>query len=431
MNVAINDIATDLETDVHGVQTAITLFLLTMAALMITGSKLTDIYGRKKCFMAGLALYMTGAILSALAPSLGILILGNSFLEGIGSALLIPPVYILTTVIFTDLKSRAKAFGTISGMGGIGAATGPLIGGFLTTTISWRASFVLQAVVIAAILYLSRAIVDPGVQGKAPPLDIVGAVLSALAMFLIVVGILQAGLNWTALVILITAGAGFMLWFFLHIRAKERAGEVPLVSTVLFHNRTSNLAMMTQNVQWLMLMGIAFIVTVFLQVVRGYSAIESGVIFTPATVGILLSSIAAGKLARRYSQKYLIITGFVISFAGIAALLVMVPASSRPISFLPGLFLIGAGIGVMLTSSVNVVQSSFTERLQGEISGMSRSVSNLGSSMGTAIAGTILVIQIDSGNRAYAQALVFLGVLGLAGLAAAIFLPREVEAADE
>src|SRR5690606_271795 len=135
MNVMINDISVDLDTTVQGVQTAITVFLLVMAAFMIPGGKLTDRWGRKRCFVAGLVLYGVGALLSAAAPGLGVLILGNSILEGIGTALLIPPVYILTTMLFTDMKSRARAFGVITGMGGIGAAAGPLIGGLITTAI--------------------------------------------------------------------------------------------------------------------------------------------------------------------------------------------------------------------------------------------------------------------------------------------------------
>ena len=161
MNVMINDISEDLDTTVQGVQTAITLFLLVMAALMIPGGKLTDRLGRKRCFIIGLTLYGIGALLSALSPGLGLLILGNSILEGVGTALLIPPVYILTTMLFHETTSRARAFGVISGMGGIGAAAGPLLGGLITTAISWRAAFVFQALIVAIIVFLSRKIEDP------------------------------------------------------------------------------------------------------------------------------------------------------------------------------------------------------------------------------------------------------------------------------
>src|SRR6476469_6650566 len=153
MNVMINDISHDLDTSVQGVQVAITIFLLVMAALMIPCGKLTDRYGRTRCFRIGLVLYGIGALLSAVSPGLGVLILGNSILEGVGTALLIPPVYILTTLLFTTLTSRARAFGAISAAGGIGAAAGPLIGGLITSALSWRWAFVFQALVIAVIVW--------------------------------------------------------------------------------------------------------------------------------------------------------------------------------------------------------------------------------------------------------------------------------------
>ena len=227
MNVMINDITEDLDTTVQGVQAAITLFLLIMAILMIPCSKLTDRWGRKRCFTAGLVLYGIGALLSAVSPGLGV--------------------------------------------------------------------------------------ADPGQLG---------------------------------------------------VRGRRHG---PADST----GRVS------------------FVVAVFLQEVRGYNAIETGVIFTAATVGVLVSSLAAERLAKRRPQKTLIIAGFVVTIAGIGLLLALVGASSRVAAFGPGLLLIGLGLGVMLTPSVNVVQSSFPEQQQGEISGLSRSVSNLGSSFGTAIAGTI------------------------------------------
>jgi MFS family permease len=423
MNVAINSIAEDLGTDVRGVQTAITLFLLVMAALMIPGSKLTDRVGRKRCLIGGLIVYGTGATVSALAPGIGVLILGYSALEGIGSALLIPPVYILTTMLFTDVTSRARAFGLISGMGGVGAAAGPLIGGLITSTVSWRASFLLQAAIVLTIIWLSRRLVDPLPPDPTRPFDTLGAALSAIGMFFLVIGILQADSNWVLFAVFLAAGALFQLWFFVHIRSMERAGKEPLLSTGLFRVRTSNLALVTQHIQWLMLMGISFVVSVFLQIVRGYSAIQTGLVFTAATVGVLISSLLAERFASRRAQRSLIIAGFVVTIAGIALILAIAQVSDEILLILPGLFLIGFGVGGMLTPSVNVVQSAFPEERQGEISGLSRSVSNLGSSLGTAIAGTILVANLADGNQRYEIALVVLGALGLIGLWAAWLLP--------
>jgi MFS family permease len=427
MNVMINDISEDLDTTVQGVQLAITLFLLIMAILMIPGSKLTDRWGRKRCFIGGLMLYGIGALLSALSPGLGVLILGNSVLEGVGTALLIPPVYILATMAFSNLTSRARAFGVISGLGGIGAAAGPLIGGLITTGISWRAAFVFQAAVVATIIVLSRRMVDPKAPDPTRPFDVVGAILSAAGMFFVVVGVLQADSNIVLMAVLLALGAVLLLGFFLYIRARERAGKEPLLSIGLFRNRVSNLGLVTQNIQWLLLMGTSFVVAVFLQTIRGYNAIETGVIFTAATLGVLLTSFGAERFATRRTQKTLIVAGFVTTIAGIGLLLALVRASDNVLAFVPGLFLVGSGLGIMLTPSVNVVQSSFPEEQQAEISGLSRSISNLGSSFGTAIAGTILVSSLATGNRSYALAMIALIVVGLIGLVAALFLPAKVE----
>ncbi len=428
MNVMINDISTDLNTSVQGVQVAITLFLLVMAALMIPGGKLTDRYGRKRCFLAGLIIYGIGALLSAVSPGLGILILGNSIFEGVGTALLIPPVYILTTLLFKEMTSRAKAFGIISALGGIGAAAGPLLGGLITSAISWRAAFGFQALIILVIVLLSLRIKDPVAPDPTRTFDTGGAVLSAAGLVLLVLGILATDNNlWVALG-LVVLGALVLVWFVFATRAKERAGREPLVSLSLFRNRTSNLGMVTQNAQWLLLSGVSFVVSAYLQVVRGFDAIETGVIFSATTLGLMVSSLAAARLARRTSQRNLILVGFVLTIVGVALLLVMASGSATPWSFVPGLLLIGVGLGTMLTPSVNVVQSSFPDQQQGEISGVSRSVSNLGSSLGTAVAGTILVAGLTATpERSYALALAVLAVIGAAGLIAALGLPRHPE----
>jgi MFS family permease len=425
MNVMIGDISHDLNTDVKGVQTVITLFLLTMAILMIPCSKLTDRWGRKRCLTMGLALFGVGALLSAIAPGLGVLIVGNSILEGVGTALLIPPVYILATLWFTDTTSRAWAFGAISGMGGVGAAAGPLIGGVIATWIDWRAAFLFQALVVAVIILLSRNLGDPLPADPTRPFDVVGAVLSAVGMFFIVFGILQAGVNNALFVGLVVLGVALLLGFYAYIRRLERHGREPLLSTGLFRNRVCNLALVTQNLQWLIMMGTSFVVSVYLQEVHGYSPIRTGVVFTAATAGILISSFGARRLAARYSQGALITVGFLAAIVGLVVMIPFVDSSQRAVAFLVGLFVFGLAVGVMLTPSVNVVQSSFPEEQQGEISGLSRSVSNLGSSFGTAIAGTILVSATSLGTRSYVTAMVVLVGFALVGLLAALRIPRQ------
>jgi MFS family permease len=446
MNVAISDIARDLNTTVEGLQTAITLFTLTMAALMIPGSKLTDIWGRKRCFVGGLTVYGVGALIAALAPSLTVMTVGYSLLEGVGSALMIPPIYILVTVLFSDLATRARYFGVISGAAGLGAAAGPLIGGFVTTAFGWRASFVLQVLVIVTIIWLARGLTDPAREGPAPRFDVVGAVLSAVGLFFVVLGILLTrSYGWLAsrqdftvgdtvvipqggvspIWIFIVIGVAILAWFFLHLRATERAGREPLLHLRLFRNRTANLGLGTQTIQWLVLQGSFFTISVFLQEVRGYTAIATGLLLTPATIGILVSSARAERLSGRRPQRWLVVAGFLVTAVGMGLLLALVRVDSAVWTFVPGLLLMGLGVGVMLTSSVTIVQSSFPDKDQGDISGLSRSVSNLGSSLGTALVGSVLVAAAvpDQEGRSFAVAQGVLLGFSLVGLVLAVLIP--------
>jgi MFS family permease len=445
MNVAISTIATDIGTTVIGVQVAITLFTLTMASLMIPGSTLTNIWGRKRCFVLGLVIYGAGALLAALAPGVGLLTFGYALLEGIGSALMIPPIYILITILFSDMKTRAKYFGLVSGAAGLGAAAGPLIGGLITSYLGWRYSFLLQVLIVAWIVVLSRKLVDPPRTEPAPRFDLAGAVLSAVGLFLVVYGILQSSTyGWVvartdftvggAVVIpaggispmwlFVAAGAVVLVAFLAHIRARERAGKDPLFSITLFHSRTSNLGLLTQNIQWLVLQGSFFVISVFLQQIRGYSAITTGLMLVPATVGVLVASGAAERMARRHSQRRLIRAGFSGTVTGIVLLLLFAREDSGVLGYVPGLLLMGLGIGIMLTASVNLVQSAWPEELQGDVSGLSRCVSNLGSSMGTALAGSVLVGAARPGGGPFALALVVLAGFALIGLVASVLLPK-------
>ena len=301
-----------------------------------------------------------------------------------------------------------------------------MLGGLITSAISWRAAFVFQALIVLAIVLLSRRLEDPLPADPTRRPDTVGAVLSAVGLVLVVLGILAADDNGWLTVGLVVAGALVLVAFFVHVRRCERDGKEPLLSTALFRNRISNLGLVTQNVQWLLLMGTSFVVSAYLQVVRGYDAIQTGVIFTAATVGILVSSLAAERLAKRRPQRTLIAGGFVTTIIGVVVLLALVKGSPSAWAFAPGLLLIGLGLGVMLTPSVNVVQSAFPEVQQGEISGLSRSISNLGSTLGTAVAGTIMVAGLTADpKQAYALAMIVLAVVGLVGLGATMFLPRQ------
>jgi MFS family permease len=425
LNVSISAITQDLGTTVTAVQTSITLFTLVMATLMITGSKLTDLFGRKRMFLLGIGVFALGSAIATLAAGMGAIFLGYSLLQGVGSALLIPPIYILVTVTIDDIRARAAAFGLVGGMGGLGSAAGPLIGGLITTAVSWRATFASQILLAVVIVFLSRRIHDAGVTGPKPALDILGAVLSALGMGLVVIGLLQAGdYGWLRArkdfaiggVVLIPQGgispvwpfviAGFILLFcfYRHIRANEQGGKEPLIHTRVLADRVANLGLVTQAAQWFMLIGTSFVVSVFFQVAGEHSAIQTGLYLMPATIGILLASWRSGTLARTFPPRALLRVGFVVAVAGIILMLLLGDATASGWLMAPGLFLAGLGLGVVMTPSVNVVQSAMPERDQGEISGVSRSVSNLGSSLGTAVGGAVLVSVLITGVTTLTQA---------------------------
>jgi MFS family permease len=449
--VAISAIAKDLDTTVIGVQTTITLFTLTMAALMIPGSKLSDLWGRRTCFIAGLVVYGVGALLASLSPGLGLMIFGNSILEGIGSALMIPPVYILVTVSFTEVRTRARYFGVVSGAGALGAATGPLLGGLITNALGWRALFALQVLVVAWIIFLARKLTEQPRQGAAPPFDLGGAALSAAGLFFLVLGILQTNTyGWFVSrkdfsvggTVLIAEGGLSPVWlsigigtailgcFFWYLRARERKGKETLLPRRLLQDRTANLGLGVQLVQWLTMQGTFFVISVFLQEVWKYDAIRTGLMLTPASIGILISSAAAERFANRRTQRFLIRGGFVITAVGTALVLALVRTTSGFPSLIPGLLLTGLGVGIMLTAAVNLVQSSFPDSDQSDISGLSRSVSNLGSSLGTALAGSILVAATHPGGRPFALSLTTLLVVTLIGLVLALLLPSRTGVAE-
>jgi predicted MFS family arabinose efflux permease len=225
--------------------------------------------------------------------------------------------------------------------------------------------------------------------------------------------------------ILVAIGALFLLWFFLHVRSAERRGRDILLPLRLFRNKVANLGLGTQVSQWLILQGSFFVVSVYLQEVNGFNAIKTGLMLTPATIGILAASAAADRFARRHPQRWLIIAGFLCTAVGMILLLALVRKDSGVITWMPGLLLFGIGVGTMLTSSVNVVQSSFPEKDQGDISGLSRSVSNLGSSLGTALVGSVLVAVKLPAGKPFAVGLATMLVVALIGLVLGVLIPRQ------
>jgi len=359
---------------------------------------------------------------------------------------MIPPIYILITVAFPDIKSRARYFGVVSGAGGLGAAAGPLIGGLVTSALSWRASFGLQVLVVAVIGWLALRITEPARAGRRPHFDLTGAVLSAIGLFFVVLGLLQSrtygfaksrqdfAIGNTVIIpkgsispvwIYVAIGALFLAWFFLHIRSAEGKGRDVLVSLRMFRNKVANLGLGTQGIQWLIMQGTFFATSVYLQEVNHYSAIKTGLLLTPATIGILAASAGAARFARRHSQRWLIVVGFLITAIGMALLLALVRANSGFGTWIPGLLLFGLGVGVMLTSSVNVVQSSFPDSDQGRSPACRAASPTWGPRWAPALVGSVLVAVKMPAGKPFAAAIILMLVLTLIGLLLAVLLPRQ------
>jgi EmrB/QacA subfamily drug resistance transporter len=403
MNVSIATVAKDVGTTVSGIQGAITAYTLVMACLMITGAKVGAIIGRKRAFSIGCVIYGCGSLTTALAPNLPVLLLGWSFLEGVGAALILPAIVALVASNFPP-ERRPTAFGLVFAAGAVAVALGPLIGGFATTYFSWRWVFAGEVVVVLVILVLARRIADAPVTEK-PRLDLVGAGLSALGLGLFVFGILKSGEwgwiqprsgqpTWAGLspVIWLILGGLLVLWIFFrwedHVFA--RGGE-PLVRRELFRNRQLTGGLTMFAFQYLVQAGIFFVVPLYLSVALGLTAIETGLRIMPLSITLLAAAIGVPRLFPRTSPRLLVRVGLLALFAGTVVLLALLDVNSGPEVVLVPLLLIGLGIGTLASQLGAVTVSAVPDDQSSEVGGVQNTMTNLGASIGTALAGAILI----------------------------------------
>jgi EmrB/QacA subfamily drug resistance transporter len=405
MNVAISQLVADFDTTVTTIQMVIAFYALVMAALMLTGGKLGDIWGRRKAFVIGVCIYATGSALTAASWSVPSLMFGWSILEGVGAALVLPALVALVAANYHG-SDRAVAYGVLGGVAGAGIAVGPILGGWATTEASWRLVFVGEVAVAIAILYGSRLLREPAREGKAPPpLDWVGSVLSAGGLALIVLGILQAS-NWGWLFPLnspvepfgfsltpfvVAAGALVLAAFRGWERHRERQDREPLVHFRLFGIAPLRGGLAMLLAQNLILMGIFFTIPLFLQVVQGLDALETGVRMLPASAGLFIAALAGSKLASRFAPRPLVRTGLGITFVATLLLLGTIEPSLDNGSFLVAMGVLGVGMGLVISQLGNVVQSSVGDRDRSEAGGLQNTAQQLGSSMGTALLGAIVI----------------------------------------
>ncbi len=409
MNVSIATVAEDVGTTVTGIQGAITAYTLVMAALMITGAKIGAIIGRKRAFAIGLVIYASGSLTTALAPNLPVLLFGWSLLEGIGAALIMPAIVALVAGNFT-VERRAGAYGLVAAAGAIAVAVGPLVGGFFTTYFSWRWVFVGEVLIGAAILVLSRRIADAPVEQR-PRLDWVGSVLSALGLGLFVFGVLRAGEwgwiqpkgggpSWAGLspTVWLMLGGLLVIWVFFRWEARvdARGGE-PLVRPSMLQNKQLTGGLTMFFFQFLVQGGFFFVVPLFLSVCLGLSALETGVKLLPLSVTLLVAAVGIPKLFPDVSPRLVVRSGLLLLLAGTVVMLAALDVDAgAEIVFVP-MLLIGLGIGALASQLGSVTVSAVSDEEASEVGGVQNTMTNLGISLGTALAGSVLIAAVTSG----------------------------------
>jgi MFS family permease len=408
MNVSIATVAKDVGTTVTGIQGAITAYTLVMAALMITGAKIGAIIGRKKAFAIGCVIYGCGSLTTSLAPSLPVLLLGWSLLEGIGAALIMPAIVALVAGNFA-VERRPAAYGLVAAAGAVAVAVGPLIGGFCTTYFSWRWVFAGEVVIVLVILLLTRRIADAPVE-KRPQLDLVGAALSALGLAALVFGVLRSGEwgwiqptvdgpSWAGLsppVWLVLAGL-FVIWLFFRWEAHlESRGKEPLVRPAMLRNRQLTGGLTMFFFQYLVQAGFFFVVPLFLSVALGLSAIDTGVRLLPLSVTLLAAAIGIPRFLPNISPRLVVRVGLLSLLAGAVVLLAgLDPGAGAEIVFVP-MLLVGLGIGALASQLGAVTVSAVPDEESPEVGGVQNTMTNLGASLGTALAGSLLIATLSS-----------------------------------
>jgi EmrB/QacA subfamily drug resistance transporter len=403
MNVSISQLVEDFDTEVTAIQATITLYTLVMAAFMITGGRLGDMWGRRRAFVIGLIVYGVGSAITSVAPTLLVLNLGWSIIEGLGAALVMPALAALVGGNYVG-RDRAVAYGAIGGVAGAGIAVGPLLGGWVTTYLTWRLVFAGEVVVVLAILTMVRWISDTPLERR-PQLDVVGSALSAIGLALIVLGVLQSSswgwlqprnspvtpLGFSLTPFVIAAGAGVLAGFQVWERRREARGEDPLVTLALFQIpplRSGLSMLLSQN---LILLGVFFAIPLYLQIVQGLNAFETGLRLLPVSVSMLLASMAGPMLGRIASPRRVVRFALVFLFVATLWLLATIDPELNDAAFALAMTMLGIGLGLLASQLGNVVQSSVGDAYRSEVGGLQFTAQNLGSSLGTALIGSILI----------------------------------------
>ena len=418
MNVSISTVAHDIGTSITGMQAAITFYTLTMAALMLTGAKLGDIWGRLPAFRIGAVVYGIGSLITGLAGSIGVLMFGWSIVEGLGAVLVIPAIAALAATNYKG-KDRLVAFSIIGVASGLAAAAGPLIGGYVTTYLSWRYVFYAETVVMALVLLVSGQIKDQKLAFK-PKLDVKGAIVSAAGMGILVFGILQsktwgwvsplakpviagkeiAPLGISIVSYLILIGALLIIYFFRIEKALEKQGKTPLLKVSLLHIPTLKSGLRVLSSQYFITAAIFFIIPVYLQTILGFDALKTGKKIIPLSIGLILFSVIGSKMVANYSPRKIVRIGQLLLVAGSLILVAAVAPTLNGFWFTAGMFLVGSGLGMLASQIGNINMSAVDKKDTAEAGGLQGTFQNLGSSVGTALVGSVFIASLLGGFTA-------------------------------
>ena len=404
MNVSISQLVEDFDTEVTAIQAVITLYALVMAAFMIIGGRFGDILGRRRMFLIGLVVYATGSALTAVAPTLWVLALGWSVIEGLGAAMVLPAMAALVAESYRG-PDRAVAYGVIGGLAGAGIAVGPLLGGWVTTYLTWRLVFAGEVLVVAVVLLCHRMIPRSAPTGTRPRLDGVGAVLSAAGLGLGVLGVLQSStwgwvqprnppftvLGFAPTLFVVGAGIAVLAVFLRWERRRDHRGADPLVHVSLLGRPALRSGLMTLLSQNLILLGLFFTIPLYLQVVQGFDAFETGLRLLPVSVAMLVTSLCASSLGRVVGARRVVRLALTTLAGAIVWLLATIDPVIDDAQFAGAMALLGVGMGLLASQLGNVVQSSVGEEERSEVGGLQFTAQNLGSALGTALIGSILI----------------------------------------
>ncbi len=408
MNVSIATVAKDVGTTVTGIQTAITLYTLVMASLMITGGRIGAIVGRKRAFTIGCVIYGVGSFVTAISQNLATLVIGWSFLEGVGAALIMPAVVALVASNF-DRTDRPRAYGLVASAGAIAVAAGPLIGGLFTTYASWRWVFAGEVLVVLVILGLARRMADtPPEQGAR--MDLMGTALSALGLGLVVYGVIRSGswgfvlpkpgapewLSLSPVIWLILAGGCVLVAFLGWERHRLDHGKAALIDPAMLKNRLLRGGLTSFFFQYVLQAGLFFTVPLFLSVALGLSAIATGVRLLPLSVTLLLAAAGIPKLFPNASPRRVVRLGFLALFTGIVIMIALLDIGAGPEIVTWPMLLAGLGVGALASQLGSVTVSAVPDEQSGEVGGLQNTVTNLGASIGTALAGAVLISALSA-----------------------------------